>query len=96
MVAGLDDSEDLPFNAVSLGGTSIEVDVDRLRDDVVDAVLEAIKADASIGAVLLECASLQLFAADINQATGLPVFDYNVYIDMLYRAVVPKRYQGFL
>ena len=96
VVAGLDDSEDLPFNAMSLGGTSCEVDVDGLRNDVVDAVQEAIKADASIGAVLLECASFQLFAADINQATGLPVFDYNVYIDMVYRAVVPKRYQGFL
>ncbi len=96
VVAGLDDAEDLPFNAAPLGSTSIEVDVDELRSDVVDAVQEAIKADASIGAVLLECASLPLFSADINQATGLPVFDYNVYIDMVYRAVVPKRYQGYL
>jgi Asp/Glu/hydantoin racemase len=94
VVAGLDDSEE--FNTSHMGGTSIEMDVDQLRSDVVDAVQEAIEADASIGAVLLECATLPIFAADIQHATGLPVFDYNVYIDMLYRAVVPKRYQGFL
>ena len=94
VVAGLDGSEE--FYASHMGGTSLEMDVDQLRDDIVDAVQEAIKADASIGAVLLECASFPSFSADIQQATGLPVFDLIGYVDMLYRAVVPKRYQGIL
>jgi Asp/Glu/hydantoin racemase len=72
------------------------MDVDRLRGDTMDAVQEAIEADASIGAVLLECTCLPQFSADIHEATGLPVFDQIAYIDALYRAVVPKRYQGFL
>ncbi len=93
-VAGLDDSEE--FNASHMGGTSIEMDVERLRDDVVDAVQEAIIAEASIAAVLIECTNLAPFSADIQQATGLPVFDQIAYTEMLYRAVVPKRYQGFL
>ena len=40
VVAGLDDSEE--FNASRMGGTSLELDVDRLRDDVVTAIQEAI------------------------------------------------------
>ncbi len=94
VIAGIDNSKE--FYASHMGGTSIETDYDRLRDEVVDAVQEAIKADASISAVLLECATLPRFAADIQQATGLPVFDNVAYIDMLYRAMVPKRYRGFL
>ena len=94
VVAGLDDSEE--FNASRMGGTSLELDVDRLRDDAVTAVQEAIDGNPSIGAVVVECTSIPPFSADIQQATGLPVFDQVAYIDMLYRAVVPKRYQGFL
>jgi Asp/Glu/hydantoin racemase len=93
VVAGMDDSEE--YNSSHLGGRSIEMNVDRLRDDVVAAVQGAIKADASIGAVLVECTNLSPFSADIQEATGLPVFDQITQIEMLYRAVVPKRYQGF-
>ena len=93
-VAGLDDSEE--FNASHMGGTSIETDVERLRSDVVEAVRAEINGESSIGAVVVEGALLAAFSADIQQATGLPVFDYIGYIEMLFRAVVPKRYQGFL
>ena len=94
VLAGLDDSEE--FNASHMGGTSLEMDVDRLRDDAVNAVKEAIKDDPSIGTVLVECTTLPPFSADIQQATGLPVFDQIACIEMLYRAVVPKRYQCYL
>ena len=94
VITGMDNSKE--YNATHMGGTSIEMDVDKLRDDVVDAVEQAIKGNTSIGAVLIECTNLPPFAADIQQATGLPVFDQVAYIDVLYRAVVPKRYQGFL
>jgi hypothetical protein len=97
VVAGLDDSERFKNLQMSGGtGTTTEIDVERLRSDVLDAVQEATKADASIGAVLIECRSIPPFSADIQEATGLPVFDQIACIEMLYRAVVPKRYQGFL
>ena len=94
VITGMDNSKE--YNAVHLGGKSIEKDVDQLGIDVVAAVQMAIKADASVGAVLIECTNLPPFAADIQQATGLPVFDQISYINMLYRAVVPQRYNGFL
>ena len=94
VVAGMDDSKE--FYSSHMGGTSIEMDVDQLRRDVVESILKAIKADTSIGAVLIECTNLPAFSVDIREATGLPVFDQVAYTDMLYRAVVPKRYQGYL
>ncbi len=94
VVTGMDDSKE--YNAVHLGGKSIEKDVDQLRIDVAESIQKVTKADESIGAVLIECTNLPPFSADIQQATGLPVFDQIAYINMLYRAVVPKRYQGYL
>ena len=94
VVAGLDDSEE--FNASHMGGASIETDLEQLRSDVVASVQEAIAGHPSVGAVVVEGALLGSFSADIHRATGLPVFDYIACIELLYRAVVPKRYQGFL
>ena len=72
------------------------MDVDKVRDDVVTAVQEVVESNTSIGAVVIECTNLPPFAVDIQQATGLPVFDQIAFIDMIYRAVAPKRYQGIL
>ena len=49
-----------------------------------------------MGAILLECTVLPHFAADIQEATGLPVFDYIGFINLLYQSLVQKRYHGFL
>ena len=84
VVAGLDDSEE--FNASRMGGTSLELDVDRLRDDVVTAIQEAIDRNPSIGAAVVECTSIPPFSADIQQVTGLPVFDR-----CLHRHALPRR-----
>lgn len=93
-VTGMDGSEE--YNATHLGGKSIVMDVDKVRDDVVTAVQEVVESNTSIGAVVIECTNLPPFAVDIQQATGLPVFDQIAFIDMIYRAVAPKRYQGIL
>jgi Asp/Glu/hydantoin racemase len=46
--------------------------------------------------LLLECSQLPTFAADIQDAVNLPVFDYIGFIDMIYSAVVQRRYAGIL
>jgi Asp/Glu/hydantoin racemase len=94
VIAGLDDSEE--FNASHMGGDSIEMNVEKLREEVVDTVMSAIEEEPAVAAILLECTTLPTFSADIRHATGLPVFDYFSCIDMLFRSVVPRKYEGFL
>ena len=49
-----------------------------------------------IGAFLLECSDLPPYAADIQAATGLPVFDFVTLIDWVHQSVAQRPYYGWL
>jgi Asp/Glu/hydantoin racemase len=55
-----------------------------------------VQANPDIGALLLECSDLPPFAADIQEATGIPVFDFITFVNAVYQAVVQRRYGGFI
>jgi len=93
-IAGLDESSE--FNATHMGGTRIEMDVARLRDEVVAIAASLARDRPDLAAIVLECSSLPTFAADIQAATGLPVFDYVGFVEFVYRSVVQRRYDGFV
>lgn len=94
VIAGLESSSE--FYATHMGGIKEDVDVDLLRSEVVEIARRLVADNPKIGALLLECTTLPSFSADIQKATGLPVFDYIGFINMLYQSVVQKRYRGIL
>ena len=49
-----------------------------------------------VGAILLECSDMPPFAAAIQRAVGLPVFDFITMINWIYHGVVQRPYEGFL
>ncbi len=53
-----------------------------------------IEAHPEIGAILLECSDLPPYAADLQEATGLPVFDFITLINWVHQAVAQPRYYG--
>ncbi len=53
-------------------------------------------ADESVGAVLLECSDLPPYAAAIQAAVGLPVFDFTTLIRWLHDAVAQHPYSGWV
>jgi hypothetical protein len=79
-----------------MGGTRTLLDVDLLRKQVVEIASGFVEENPEIGALLLECSDLPPFAADIQEATGKPVFDFITFVNAVYQAVVQKRYSGFL
>lgn len=93
-VAGLEESSE--FMATHMGGTRTTLDVDRLRDEVVAIASGMAARNPDLGVLVLECSTLPTFSADIQEAVGLPVFDYVGFIDLIYRSVVQQRYQGFV
>jgi len=84
------------FYATHMGGTRTTLDVDLQRRELVEIARNAVIQFPDIGALLLECSQLPTFAADIQDVVNLPVFDYIGFIDMIYCAVVQRRYTGIL
>jgi Asp/Glu/hydantoin racemase len=93
-IAGLDESNE--FNATHMGGTRIEMDVAKLRDEVVAIAASLARDRHDLAAIVLECSSLPTFAEDVQAATGLPVFDYVAFVEFVFRSVVQRRYEGFV
>jgi len=66
------------------------------RDEVVNAALELFEGDNDIGAILLECSDMPPYAAAIQEATQLPVFDFITLIKWLHNATTQKPYSGWI
>jgi hypothetical protein len=81
------------FNEVILQETG-SLDEDRMRSEVVEAAVEAVEADPSIGAILLECSDLPAYARSVHEATGRPVFDWAGFIRYVHDATSPRSYRG--
>ncbi|HVM79833.1 MAG TPA: aspartate/glutamate racemase family protein [Stellaceae bacterium] len=66
-----------------------------IEEEVVGAVRRAKEKHPDLGAVLLECSMLPPYARAVQDAVGVPVFDFVTMIDFLYASTHRKRYQGF-
>jgi len=71
-------------------------DIEKIENEVVGRAKELVHNNPEVGAIILECSDMPPFAAAIQREVGLPVFDYICFINMVYQAVVQKRYTGFL
>ena len=66
-----------------------------VRKEVIDAACY-LAENNDLGAILLECSDLPPYAADIQRATNLPVFDYISLHKWMHSAVAQKPYNGFI
>lgn len=71
-------------------------DNDAMRLEVVTAARNLVEGDEQIGAILLECSDLPPYAADVQKAVNLPVFDYISMINWIHQGVVQKPYYGVI
>jgi hypothetical protein len=72
------------FREVIMSGARDELDVGRLREEV---LTQAARLDPAVGAVIIECTDLAPFAGDIRDRLGVPVFDIVTLTDMVYRTL---------
>jgi hypothetical protein len=94
VIEGIDESRE--FHATHMGGNRIEMDVDVLRNEVVGIATRFAKAHGDMAGMLIECSNLPTFSADIQQETGLPVFDFITFTKFIQASVVQSPYHGFL
>ena len=63
-----------------------------MEQETVETALELTKKDSKIKALLLECSVLPPYGKAVQQATGLPVFDFITMIDYVHSSLVKKDY----
>lgn len=73
-------------------GNELELDVDLARRDNVEAALALCAAHPDIGAIVLECTNMTPYAADIRNATGLPVFSIHNFICWFQAGLTPRSF----
>jgi len=67
-----------------------------VRDEVVSTALKIKKNYSEVGAILLECSDMPPYAAAVQRATNLPVFDFITLIKYAHSAVAQRPYYGFV
>lgn len=72
------------------------LDSELVEAEVMEAALTLQKEHPEIKAILLECSMLPPYGKAVQDATGLPVFDFVTMIDYVYTAVVKRRFEGFM
>jgi len=93
VIAGLEKCEHF-YSAVFIEEGIL--DSDRIEREVVDTAVQLVKHHPDVSLLLLECSLLPPYGAAVQEALGLPVFDYITMINFVYSAVVKKRFTGYM
>ncbi|TDJ31162.1 MAG: hypothetical protein E2O57_00145 [Gammaproteobacteria bacterium] len=72
-----------------------ELDFDKVEAEVVHVARKLISGDCSVKAILFECTDLPPYAAAVQQAVGLPIFDYTTMINYVHSGLVRKPFKGY-
>ena len=93
VVRGLEDKQE--FREGILVGRDW-LDVRQVEQEVVSAAKEMVERNPDIGAMLLECGNLPPYSKAVQDAIGMPVFDFVTQVRWVYSALVQREYQGYL
>lgn len=74
-------------------GNELQLDVDKARQDNVEAAKSLQRAHPDLGAIVLECTNMCPYAPDIRRATGLPVFSIVSFVKWFQSGLTPPEYQ---
>jgi len=89
-VVGLEGSSE--FREVMMEGRRIELDVERLREQVLAAV-EPLAAEPELGALVLECTDVVPYASDLQRLLGVPVFYIVTLTNHVYASLTRQPYR---
>jgi len=77
-------------------GNEPELDIEAARADNVEAAIAMKDAHPQLGAIILECTNMIPYAADINRATGLPVYSMASFVTWFQSGLCPPVFQSGL
>ena len=77
-------------------GEQRTLDFAKLEAETVRVAGELVARDPSVSAILLECSLLPPYAAAVQSATGLPVFDFTHLVTLVHDACTRQPFRGIL
>ena len=80
----------LEFFRVLIKAEKDDMDVDLAERDVVNAALDLVARNPDVGAIVLECTNMPPYAAAVQAATGLPVYDIYSMITWFHAGLRPR------
>lgn len=93
VVAGMEEQKYF-YDAIHAEKGSL--DFDKVEEEVVQVTKNLVENNEKIKAILFECTDLPPYAAAVQEAVGLPVFDFSTLINYVFSALVRKRFEGFV
>ncbi len=72
-----------------------QLDVTAARQDMIDASTAFQQQHPELGAILFECTNMIPYAADVQAATGLPVFSIYNLISWFQQSLAPPRFTAY-
>ncbi|WP_421994698.1 aspartate/glutamate racemase family protein [Reyranella sp.] len=89
-IAGTENGRE--FFRVLIKGEKQDMDVDLAREDVVGAGRELVARHPEIGAIVLECTNMPPYAAALQAAVGLPVYDIYSLVTWFHAGLRPRAF----
>ena len=76
--------------------TLVEYDTDDIRADMIRVAGRMQEDNPQLGAIVSECSEFPPYSKAVQDATGLPVFDFVTMIDLLHSSTLPSSPTGFI
>ena len=93
LIEGLQDKKNFASAVIKEVGL---LDAEKVEEEVVSVAKGMTAREPKVKILLLECSMLAPYAAAVQEAVSLPVFDFVTMINYVFSAVVQRRYQGFM
>ena len=93
VIKGLVNKEE--FTHVMLDN-ALEMNVDKAKNENVEAAKELVRENPDLGAIVLECTNMPPYGKAIQKAIQLPVFDIFTLTDMVYNSLVKQEVHGYM
>jgi hypothetical protein len=93
VIEGLQHEQNFYQFAIEEVGT---LDAEAVEKEVVTVAKKIVQKNRAVQALLLECSLLPPYAAAVQDAIHLPVFDYVTMINYVFNAVVRRPFSGFI
>lgn len=90
-IAGTENGKE--FFRVLIKAEKTDMDIALAERDVVEAGVNLAKAHPEIGALVLECTNMPPYAAALQAACGLPVYDIYTMIAWFHSGLRPRRFE---
>lgn len=91
VIAGLEDG---PRFAAAFLTYSHDLDVGAVVKETLDAAVSLVNNHRNVGMLLFECSELPPYAAAVQRATSIPVFDFTSMVEFVVGSLIRQSFIG--